>query len=532
MMSKKQTVSPAKPFNSKEMPLWCKILFLSLPVIISFFQIRTLDNDFFFLYKMGEYIVHRGFPYTDVLSMHSSMKIVVQQWLSAVIYYFSYNTFGQFGVIGLVYICNTGIVILSYRFIKMITKNDLVSLALAGLINFFIFDPFMVTRPQVFTYLILLGTVCLLEKHVITKKSGYLFAIPVLSLALINLHAAMWPMILVFMLPYIVDSIPIKVENHKKEPNGNCMYLLASFAISIVMGLINPYGVENMLYLTKSYGHSSFNMIMEMKPTSTSATEGILFFTTIAITALITLFIKKRAVTVRFFLLYFGTLVLGIMQIKGIPYFFFFGLPAFAYMIKDLELSSITKYTQKIITNRIKVLLKIFFASAFVFLCVSRYNATNEAAIPVALHRHELDNIIAILNESEDPMIFLYANFNDGQYLEYYGFRPYIDGRAEVFLAENNQYYDVYEEYYCLFNGGIYYKSFLDKYGFNYIILDKEIDSYTYASVVRDPDFELLYDSYDVVLFRRTDWSLDKMGQMSEDTETAETVESTVPSET
>ena len=111
-MSKKQTVSPAKPFNSKEMPLWCKILFLSLPIIISFFQIRTLDNDFFFLYKMGEYIVHRGFPYTDVLSMHSSMKIVVQQWLSAVIYYFSYNTFGQFGVIGLVYICNTGIVIL------------------------------------------------------------------------------------------------------------------------------------------------------------------------------------------------------------------------------------------------------------------------------------------------------------------------------------------------------------------------------------------------------------------------------------
>lgn len=524
-MTKKQTVSQTKPFNSKAMPLWCKILFLSLPIIISFFQVRILDNDFFFLYKIGDYIVHRGFPYTDVLSMHSSMKIVVQQWLSAVIYYFFYNTFGQYGVVGLVYLCNAGIVILTYRFISMITNNDMIALGLAGFINFFIFDPFIVTRPQVFTYLILLASVCLLEKHVLTKKAGYLIGLPVLSLLLINLHAAMWPVLLVFMLPYIVDSIPIKVENHKKEPNGNCLYLLASFAISIVMGLINPYGVENMLYLTKSYGHRSFNMIMEMKPTSTSATEGLMFFIAIVITALITLFIKKRAVTVRFFLLYFGTLALGLLQIKGIPYFFLFGIPAFAYMIKDFELSSITKYTQKIITNRIKVLLKIFCASAFVFLCVSRLNATREANMPMILHRQDLDNCIEILNETEYPIIFLYANFNDGQYLEYNGFHPYIDGRAEVFLAENNHYYDVFEEYYCLFNGGIYYRDFLDKYGFNYMILDKEIDSYMYASVSRDPDFEQVYDSYDVTLFKRTDWSFDTMLGSETETETEPEVE-------
>lgn len=510
-MSKKQTVSQTKPFNSKEMPLWYKILFLSLPIIISFFQVRILDSDFYFLYKIGEYIVHRGFPYTDILSMHSGMKIVVQQWLSAVLYYFAYNTFGQYGVIGLVYICNTGIVILTYRFISMITKNDMISLLFTGLINFFIFDPFIVTRPQVFTYLILLATVCLLEKHVLTKKSVYLIGVPVLSLLLINLHAAMWPMLLVFMLPYIVDSIPLKVEKYKKEPNGNCLYILAAFAVSIVMGLINPYGIENMLYLTKSYGHGSFNLILEMKPTSLTATEGIMFFVAIAITAVITLFIKKRAVTARFFLLYCGTLLIGLMQVKGIPYFFLFGLPAFMYMIKDFELSSVTKYTQKIVTNRIKVLLKIFFASAFVFLCVSRLNTTREANLSMQVHRYDLDRCIEIINQSEDPMIFLYTNFNDGQYLEFNGFRPYIDGRAEIFLAENNHYYDVFEEYYCLFNGGIYYKDFLNKYHFNYIILDKDIDSYMYECVLRDTDYEQLYDSYDITLFRKTNWTLDSM---------------------
>ena len=519
-MSKKQTASQIKPFNSKEMPLWCKILFLSLPIIISFFQIRILDNDFYFLYKIGEYIVNRGFPYTDVLSMHSSMKIVVQQWLSAVIYYYAYNALGQYGVIGIIYICNAGICILTYRFISLITKNDFVSLLFTGVINFFMFDPFIVTRPQVFTYLILLGTVCLLETHVQTKKAAYLIGLPVLSLLLINLHAAMWPMLLVFMLPYILDSIPLKIEKFKKEPNGNCLFLLGSFAVSIVMGLINPYGVENMLYLTKSYGHSSFNLILEMKPTSLTATEGIMFFIAIALTGIVALFIKKRALTVRFFLLYAGTLALGLMQIKGIPYFFMFGLPAFAYMIKDFELSSITKYTAKIATKRLKILTIIFFASAFIYLCVARLNQTREANMSMLLHRYDLDKCIEELQNSDYPIVFLYTNFNDGQYLEFYGFRPYIDGRAEVFLEQNNKYYDVFDEYYCLFNGGIYYKDFLDKYGFNYMILGKDMDSCIYESVIHDSDYEIVYESYDVVLVKRVAWTLDSMGEQNTAEET------------
>ena len=36
--------------NSNKLPKWCKALILSLPVIVSFFQIRTIDNDFYFLY--------------------------------------------------------------------------------------------------------------------------------------------------------------------------------------------------------------------------------------------------------------------------------------------------------------------------------------------------------------------------------------------------------------------------------------------------------------------------------------------------
>ena len=66
------------------------IIIILVPFIISFFQLRIIDNDFYFLYATGEYIVKNGFPFTDMLSMHSSMKIIVQQWLSSVIFYYLY----------------------------------------------------------------------------------------------------------------------------------------------------------------------------------------------------------------------------------------------------------------------------------------------------------------------------------------------------------------------------------------------------------------------------------------------------------
>ena len=190
-----------------------KAIILALPIIISFFQVRVLDCDFYFLYSIGDYIVHHGFPFTDVLSMHSSMRIVVQQWLSSVIFYYVYTFLGKYGVISLVYICNTVICYFTYRITVLISKNDVIAVAVAALTNFFIFDAFMVTRPQIFTYTILMVEIYLLEMHVQTKKSKYLIGIPVLSLLLINLHAAMWLMLFVFMLPYLISAIPVKIEN-------------------------------------------------------------------------------------------------------------------------------------------------------------------------------------------------------------------------------------------------------------------------------------------------------------------------------
>ena len=499
-MSKNQTASQTKPFNPKEMPLWCKILFLSLPIIISFFQIRFLDNDFYFLYKIGDYIVHHGFPYTDVLSMHSSMKIVVQQWLSSVIFYYVYTFLGKYGVISLVYICNTVICYLTYRLISIISKNDLISVVLTFLINFFVFDPYMVTRPQIFTYTLLLFEIYLLEKHVQTKQPKYLIGIPVISLLLINLHAAMWLMLFVFLLPYIISAIPIKIEKYKKDAQGDLFFLLSATAVSGVLGLLNPYGIDNMLYLFSSYGQKSFSIILEMKPSSLECSEGRMLFISLAIVVVIFCFIRKHIPALRFFLLFFGTFVLGLLQVKCVPYFLMFGIPAFTHVLSDLNIYDLIKPLGKVMTKTSKVLSLIFLCICFIYVCEARFFITNEIKQRQENHLSHLDAVIEILNKADEPVI-LYTSFNDGQYLEFNGYHPYIDGRAEVFLAKNNKEYDYFSEYRSMYDATSYYRDFINRYDFNYLIIHTSNDSYLYNSLLHDDDYEQVYSTYDVNLF-------------------------------
>ena len=487
--------------NSVRFRKWSKYLILSLPIIISFFQIRILDNDFYFLYSMGKYIVNHGFPYTDVLSMHSNMKIVVQQWLSSIIFYFIYNLLGKFGVIALVYISNICICILTYRYISLVTNNTTIAAVLSAVIDLVLFDPFMVTRPQIFTYVILLLEIILLERHARTKSIKYLFALPVLSLLLINLPAAMWPMLFIFMLPYVAGSIPVHFESYKNDPSGNLLALLAAMAVSIVLGFLNPYGPDNMLYLTTSYGHDSFEIIAEMKAPSLSMMEGKALYALLAVICILAFFIKKRQFSVRFFLLFAGTLLLGMMQIKGIPYFLLFGVPASSYLLKDLNTETLTKPFKKYLTKRVNILLIVFLAVSLGYICESRFFQTLDIKESQDIRFYHLNNIIEILNDSDEPVI-LYTNFNNGQYLEFNGYHPYIDGRAEVFTVDNNKRYDYFDEYYLIYNSGIYYRDFIDKYQFNYLIINNDIDSYLYLSLIHDDDFEIVYSGSDILLFK------------------------------
>lgn len=485
-----------------KLPKWLKYIILLFPFVIACFQLRSLDNDFYFLYPTGEYILKNGFPHTDFLSMHSNMKLVLQQWLSTVIFYLAYSRLGEIGLFAVLYICYALICFLSYKTILLITKNELVSVVLSAVIDVLIFNPFIVTRPQVFTYTILLTEIWLLEKQAQTKKYKYLAFIPLLSLAQINLHASMWPMLFVFMLPYIVGAIPVKIKSFRLEANGSILGLMAALAVGAAVGFLNPYGLDNMIYLTSSYGQNKLSeTISEMRPVDISTHYGKIMIVLAILLGVIAFFVKNKKFSVRFFCLFMGTLMLGLMHRKGISYFFIFGIVSFSYLLKDIEVKLPEKLKARI-TKRVEI-----FAAVILILVTAYFSAYNliksiGEAPGKTLHYERLDEVIEILNKSEDPVV-LYTNFNDGQYLEYKGFHPYIDGRAELYLWQNNEDYEYIGEYYDLRSAHMYYRDFTDRYMFNYLILSEVSDRYLLESLSHDDDFELTYKSGGVLLFER-----------------------------
>ena len=87
--------------------------------------------------------------------------------------------------------------------------------------------------------------------------------------------------------------------------------------------------------------------------------------------------------------------------------------------------------------------------------------------------------------------------------MEYKGFHPYIDGRAELYLLRNNEDYEYYGEYIDISSARMYYRDFTDRYQFNYLILNENLDCYLLESLTHDDDFELVYEKDGVFLFKR-----------------------------
>ena len=100
-------------------------IFLFAPLLLALGVRKTLDNDTYWIIKTGEYITKHGIPTKDFLTMHKTMDLVVQQWLSDVIYYKLYHAFGTAGPIALAMIMYVVIIGLIIKLNKTLGSGNL-----------------------------------------------------------------------------------------------------------------------------------------------------------------------------------------------------------------------------------------------------------------------------------------------------------------------------------------------------------------------------------------------------------------------
>lgn len=329
--------------KDKKIPV---ILFLFLFVGLLFVGNRV-DNDTWFLLNHGRYVDLYGFPHTEPFTMHEGLHFIMQQWLFAWILWKVYSLAGILGLQAFAWIGGAVLIYLDYRLVLSVSRNRQMAFLLAQIIGVFCGMLFICQRPQLFSSIIFLLEILVLENIPWGKK--YCFAIlSILSVLLINIHAAMWPMLFVFLLPYLAEWIGqqgrlARFTARFPEPAAWKGHELLILALGMfAFAFLNPYGTEAMTYTAHSYGYKEINAIVgEMTPLALRGFSSILLLLFIGLF----MFYARHRAPLRYFLFAFGTGILALSAIRGVFLFLLFGTLPLAYMLRNKHLMYRQNYT-------------------------------------------------------------------------------------------------------------------------------------------------------------------------------------------
>ena len=249
------------------------------------YRVNIRAVDIFYLIPQGKYILNNGIYHIDPFSIHSGLHVVVQNYMSSCLFYLIFKVFSWNGFVIYTIICNALICYLIYKICLLISSNNKSLSIIIMVINDILLYYFLVPRPQLLSYINLLLVIYLLELCVHKNNKKYLYFIPLISILQINMHASLWIMIFLFMLPYIVEGIFNKY---------NIKPILFIFLISLVCGLINTYGLENITFIFGSF-HNKYmtSLIPELYKTWFNTLWGPIFL--IIISSLL-IFLKRNEV--------------------------------------------------------------------------------------------------------------------------------------------------------------------------------------------------------------------------------------------
>lgn len=454
-----------------------KYIILFLIPILFFIQYNLrIDNDFWFTIKEGEYIINNGFPNVVPFTIYDNLNFIYQSYGAGVIFSFIYKLLGTYGILFFVIFI---LIIMTYFYYRLCVKvsnnNENISILVTVITMSLLAINYITTRPQIFTYLNLIIVLYIMELYSNTNNRKYLYILPIISLIQSNIHCMFFFMLIIFMFSYIF--------NNSKE--YDIKPILVIILVMILTGLINPYGINNLLYVFNSYGQNILEKtIKELQPLSFSSLFGKIHIFIILIIYII-YFTSRKKIPIRYLLLLFGTTYLAFDTLRGVSLFIIGSFFSLAYLYKDIPNIDISKYIPKIIKVLIAIIL-IIISLIIIFIPRNYYPDAKEP-------------IDYLVNNYIISDIKLYTSFSDGSYAVYKDIKCSMDPRAEVFLKKNNHKFDIYKEYYDLQMGIIDYNEYLKKYNFTHLLINKkdylynklEKNSYNYIVIKEYENYKI-----------------------------------------
>ncbi len=471
-------------------------LFLLLLLFLPCFFIHTnLDNDIWFLLTSGRYVLQSGIPHIEPFTLHQNMSFVMQQWLTAVTFWSVYAKLGAAGLIVLVFLVFVCIVAVTYKLAIFLSNGNFIAAFLATFLTAVLLTPWMTTRPLIFTLLILIIELYSLERYIASQKATWLIPLPFLSAFLVNLHAAMWLIQFVFLLPYFIDSFRFKVLSIEGQGYPKKTLLLTT-VLMFATGFINPYGFDAMTYLFRSYGYTEIGFVNEMMPPNINELLGIIVFGTFFLVGCIYFLYRKGTSRLRYALLMLGTAVLALSSTRSFPLFVLCTFFSLAYFLRKITLpQNKIKSAKNALLLRTVLIVLVAIELGYVFY--QKYTVIIESEVTP-----DVAHAVEYLKDHEDADgMVLYTSYDDGGYAEFLGFKPYLDPRAETFVKKNNHVADIMKEYCLLETGDVYYGEILDRYQFTHLIVSKYDILFVYLPY--DSNYEKIYEDDTYAIYKK-----------------------------
>ena len=507
---------------------------LFLAVLFSgIFCVRPyINSDAWFMLACGRYIEEFGIPHADPLTFLPNIHLVMQQSLFATFLWKLYSAFGLGGLHVYSYVSCFLIILAEAAVIWHVSeKNRDTTEAIALPVGYFVGAAFATQRPWTLTLALLLFEVFLLELFRSSTPRWLPAAFFLVSVLCVNIESAMWPMTIVFLLPYMADAVfRDRLPMLPKEDGWTLRRLGILILAVLVGGLLNPYGWEGMQYGLLTYGKPSIvEIITEMFPLRFSFISGNFFLLDAAMIAIFALvvFYARHPVPLRLLLLAAGTAFMALLAARNIIFFMTFAPIGVAWVLKDWKREPHDSRLTLIVAAVLAVLLP---ASSYDVILESIEKAPAAAcfylAVPLAVaaisfRRSQLACIVFLVVFACSPILLssavrpsvdagleesvqtikkdnqdakMRSDYVDAGYAEFHGLHCLFDARAEVFLKETSWQKDFLKEHTDMVKGATYYKDYLDKYPeITHVLTHGENLLYVY--LLHDPDYELVYDS-------------------------------------
>ena len=481
-------------------------------IILYGITVGISGNDFWWHLKTGEWIYNnKAIPHTDVFSWYASTNNYTwyaHEWLSDILYYAIYSLFGFLGIS----VFATVILSFCHLLLMKLTQKKWERYPNFAIIWFLyeiaLFTFIIQCRPYIFSFIYLILELFLLTNFVEKDNDKKIFFLPIIGMLWANMHGGSsnlsYCLPILFLLIGAIENFDFYKLKHTSIGKEKVKKLSIVSILTILGNLINPYGIEMLIYPYRYMvgGNYDMQMIGEWQPLDLKTDTGFVIVICLVITAIIFMMTEKKFEFIDFLL--FGAFTYLLLQ--SIRFVFLFFIVATFIIFKYIP-GKFNDILKEKIMKPLTLITSIGINCFIIFILIFGENYKPiETQLP--------NELIEIIRNSDNKRLYNYYNY--GEELIWNDIPVFIDSRADVYslngttlreafsMTSLKPFYIESEEYNPddVFNIDYYFN---DKYDFDAVLLPAREPLNVY--IEQRKDFKQIYNKDGIIY-----WEKEKSG--------------------